>query len=928
MNVIAKNLKGVGKILTYLLAGVFALATSSAGAATDLSGAWRVEGKDLQGQVYLPGTLADAGLGVRQTSVHHASYTGRTEKTSLALRYKYHGPAVYSRTIVVTDHQASRPLEVFLERVMWASRLKIDGRDYGFCDSLGTPHIHRIPAGSLKPGAHRIEIEIDNSPRYGVAVKAHGYGEWMQSVWHGVIGRMELREVNPLDDVRVFADYPAHGCVRFEVPNDFTASLASITADGLTFTGFASAPSPYVRGRKLVTANLAVEPQAWDEFNPRLYTVTFRDEKNGFEKTLRFGFRTLGRDGNRLMINGRALFVRADIDNCHFPLTGYPNMSKREWMRMFTIQRNNGMNAIQLHTWTPPKAAFEAADELGMMIFCELGYWNEKGVVSSYAGHGNAELDDWLQRELKAVADAYGNHPSMVATSFGNELGLCDFAKLDQWMSAHKNYDPRRLTMCSTARKVVPSDDFMVTHRYPGIGFTRGLFSGAADYDYEKNYSRAPIPVIAHEIGQWPVYPVWDEQIPKFNGLLEPWRWTSRRAMAVSNNTFRFARAFHSASLQTSRHFYKLETEGFLRTPSCNGINFLSMRDYTGQGEALVGWYDAFFDAKPALGEVPSFSALMSTTPCLAKFPKFLWMTNETFTAKLLVRNELAEPIPAGTRWRWSLGIYSGWATAKQPIAAGQLAQVGSLSLPLNAFTAPTRAELRFGENTWRLYLLPCIPTPEPLSPDVVLTEDPAVARKVLGAGGRVIYTGPSAKSDITTYQPIYWSTGLFETNRKHIGIGGVVDADHPALAPTACDYWLDEFWRTLFSEGKKSALSHRLEGLPSDFRPMITIVPDVHHSYFISPFFEVRVGEGRLIVCGLRLNANSAAARFFKRTLWRYAASDAFSPKWRVSQDWLNRFLSPCGGVSAGAESVLDADTRDMMNRSPSDQKKRSEKR
>ena len=893
----------------------------------DLSGEWHVAGTNFTGRVQLPGTLADAGLGEFQTPAHHAAYTERTSKTTLALKYKYHGVAVYSRTFALTAEQAAKPLEVFLERVMWTSRLKIDGREYGFCDSLGAPHVHRIPAGAIAPGAHRMEIAIDNSRQYGVAMKAHGYGEWMQSVWHGALGKIELREVNPLEGVRVFADYPANGKVRFELPEGFVADAQSVVSDDLSLTGFVAEPSPYAQGRVMVTATLAEEPQAWDEFNPRLYTVMFLDAKGGFEKKLRFGFRTPGRKGNRLLLNGRPLFVRADIDNCHFPLTGYPNMGKREWMRFFAIQRNNGMNAIQLHTWTPPAAAFEAADELGMMIFCELGYWNETGIASSFAGKGNAALDSWLQRELKAVADAYGNHPSMVSTTFGNELGFCNFDALDKWMSAHKKYDPRRLTMCSTARKVVPSDDFIVTHRYPGLGGTRGLLGGAADYDYEKVYSKAPIPVIAHEIGQWPVYPMWDEQIPKFNGLLDPWRWVPRREMAISNNTFRFAREFHSASMQTSRHFYKLETEGLLRTPSCDGIDYLSMRDYTGQGEALIGWYDAFFDAKPALGEVPPFSVLMSTTPCLAKFAKFLWTSNETFTARLLVRNELADAIPAGTRWRWSFGIHSGWAVAEKPIPAGELADVGGISVELSSFAAPSRSELRFGDNSWRIYVLPRIQVPDPLPEGVLITSDPAAAAKALAAGGRVIYTGKSAKSDITTFNPIYWSTGLFATNQKHVGFGAVVDADHPALAQTGCDYWLDEFWRKLFSDGKRDATSHRLEGLPADFRPIITVVPDLHHSYFISPFFEVQVGEGRLVVCGLNINANSTAARLFKHMLWRYAASEEFNPKWKVGADWFDGFVKPAEPAAGDLSPDLDADTRDMMNAQESPARRKTRK-
>ena len=90
--------------------------------------------------------------------------------------------------------------------------------------------------------------------------------------------------------------------------------------------------------------------------------------------------------------------------------------------------------------------------------------------------------------------------------------------------------------------------------------------------------------------------------------------------------------------------------------------------------------------------------------------------------------------------------------------------------------------------------------------------------------------------------------------------------------------------------------------------------MPDLHHSYFISPFFEVKVGEGRLLVCGLRIDANSTSARLFRRTLLRYVASEEFDPKWKVSPGWFTDvFLTNKG--PKGKAVKLDADVKDMMN-------------
>ena len=73
-------------------------------------------------------------------------------------------------------------------------------------------------------------------------------------------------------------------------------------------------------------------------------------------------------------------------------------------------------------------------------------------------------------------------------------------------------------------------------------------------------------------------------------------------------------------------------------------------------------------------------------------------------------------------------------------------------------------------------------------------------------------------------------------------------------------------------------------------------------------------MGDGRLIVCGLDIDANCTAARLFKRALWRYAASEDFKPKWKVGPGWFDTFVNPAGKAKA-ATAALDGDTRDMMN-------------
>lgn len=122
---------------------------------------------------------------------------------------------------------------------------------------------------------------------------------------------------------------------------------------------------------------------------------------------------------------------------------------------------------------------------------------------------------------------------------------------------------------------------------------------------------RQQSPVIAHEVGQYPVYPLWNE-IDKYTGVLEARNLESLRQQAVKNHIEHQDRKFHEASGALQTILYKGLIENLLRTPSCAGFQMLSMTDYSGQGEALVGWLDSFWDSKGII--TPNNSDVIPTT--------------------------------------------------------------------------------------------------------------------------------------------------------------------------------------------------------------------------------------------------------------------------------------------------------------------------
>ena len=83
---------------------------------------------------------------------------------------------------------------------------------------------------------------------------------------------------------------------------------------------------------------------------------------------------------------------------------------------------------------------------------------------------------DFFEKEMYAILDAYGNHPSFILMCNGNE-NEGDFAVLEDLVKKAQTYDNRRLYSASTARTHTASDQYYVSHvtSKDGSLFMKGL---------------------------------------------------------------------------------------------------------------------------------------------------------------------------------------------------------------------------------------------------------------------------------------------------------------------------------------------------------------------------------------------------------------------------------------------------------------------
>jgi hypothetical protein len=626
--------------------------------------------------IRLPGTLDEAGMGA----------PGKHSMHFLSRNHEFIGMAWYEREIEIPQEWKGKRVQLWLDRVMWESRLYLNGELLGSEDSLCTPHVYEL--GELEPGRHKLTLRIDNSER--PVANAHGYGDDLQIRWNGVVGRMELIARDPVHvaSVRTIPDFSKKrvrvllklaNATRVTARGEVTlkARLRGEKEEVGSSMGYFTIAGP----EALMELSLPLDKnwRPWSEFDPALYelTATIRaeaDSKNHVdETTVRFGVRELGANGTEFTLNGRPIFLRGTHDGINFPLLGHPAGDVESWRRIFGICKDYGLNHVRYHSVCPNSPAFTAADEAGILLQPELPIWTH--VKEEGAGQA------FLQRELDRILEFYGNSPSFAMFSMGNEhAGDWDF--LGRMVERAKRLDPtRRFVAASNAYirpgdpgvPVNPNDDFAVimygaekNWQRPRIRYMERMTPDNEDFkrdaDYRDILEGFKVPVIAHELGQWWVYPDFRE-IDKYTGVLrarslEAFREGVRESGMLGQNE-----ELRMASGKLAVELYKEDIERQLRTPKLGGFQLLDLRDYSGQGVALVGLLDSFWDSK-GLIKPEEFRQFCAPTVILSRIPKQLYEEGEQVHVPLEVHHYGAADLPDAVV-EWAFTAKDGSVLAK-----------------------------------------------------------------------------------------------------------------------------------------------------------------------------------------------------------------------------------------------------------------------
>lgn len=846
----------------------------------------------------LPGTTDDAGIGVPnklKPSLEKLQMSHLTRKNS------YLGAAWYTREISVPKDWKGKELILKLERVIWKTNVWIDGIEVDTeQNSLIAPHYFNLSKYLTAGKTHRITIRVDNRKLFDISVDnmAHAYTNETQIIWNGIIGKMEIEA------------FDAFRIANLQVNPDIKESKAKLaitinnnsknTEKGvLTITAINKKSKVAVEslkkeiqlkaGQSVVELdyNMGKDVKLWSEFSPELYELKaeLKTKKSESQIAVDFGMRSFSKKGSVLTINDQPVFLRGTLECDIFPLTGHAPMDKEGWKKVFGTAKNWGLNHLRFHSWCPPQAAFEVADEMGFYLQVELPVWILK------IGE-DQKTTDFLYAEAQRMIDEYGNHPSFCMWSMGNEL-QGDMTVLTKLMNSLKAKDSRHLytTTSFTFEKEhgvwpEPEDDFFIT-QWTKKGWVRGqgVFNSESptfNKDYVTSVEGMTVPLITHEIGQYAVYPKIDE-ISKYTGVLEPINFKSVKEDLERKGLIAKAADYTKASGKLAVILYKEEIERALKTAGISGFQLLDLHDFPGQGTALVGLLDAFWDNK-GLISAEEFRQFSAPVVPLLRFSKATYTNDELFMASLDVSN-YSETNLTEQEIEWSISdnatvIASG--TAKATIALGYNHKILDLNENLQKITKASKLTIKVNlkgtnyKNQWNIWVYPNKQTID--YGKVVYTRNLDEAYKQLKAGKKVLLNPDwkKLKGIEGKFVPVFWSPVHFP---KQAGTMGVLcNPADKALADFPTDMNTDWQWWDLNVNSTTLITDNILGG-----KPIVEMVDNFANNRKLASLYEGSIKSGKLVIASFDLTTDLEKRPVAKQMLisiLAYMNSKAFNPE------------------------------------------------
>jgi hypothetical protein len=379
----------------------------------------------------------------------------------------------YRRTFEVPATWAGKRILLHFGAVDWHATVSVNGKEVGSHKGGYDPFSFDITEALTGSGQQELTVSVldptssSTQPRGKQVNRPEGIwytpttGIW-QTVWLEPVPQASiaaLKIVPDLRSVRVTASVRGTGRKLAVLAEAFDGATSAAREDG--------SPDAAVR---LDIGN----PKLWSPDSPFLYglKVTLYDEgKVVDEVESYFGLReiSIGKDdtgATRILLNGKFVFQHGPLDQGFWPDGLYTAPTDEALRHDIEVTRELGFNMARKHVKVEPSRWYYWCDKLGLLV------WQDMPSGDRYIRGNDPDIERTpesaatYERELRAIIDAFHNHPSIVMwVPFNEGWGQYDTERIAEWVKRH---DPSRLVNSASGWVDRGVGDVHDIHAYPG----------------------------------------------------------------------------------------------------------------------------------------------------------------------------------------------------------------------------------------------------------------------------------------------------------------------------------------------------------------------------------------------------------------------------------------------------------------------------
>lgn len=332
----------------------------------------------------------------------------------------YEGTVWYQKKFDYQIKKDSNRLFLYFGAVNYKADVYLNGKKLGSHKGGFTPFQFEVPKGLIKEKDNFVVVKVDNK-RHADEIPTVNTDWWN----YGGI----TRDVMIIETPDAFVEN-----YFFELDTP-TSKLEPVTKNAqisgwVTLNGAENGQQitieiPELKIRKKISYEgkrtafkiNAKKLELWSDTNPKLYTVSLSLNNHKINDAI--GFRKIEVDGTKILLNGKAVFLRGICLHEELATQMRRATSKEDANQLLEWAKDLNTNFIRLAHYPHNEHIIRAADQQGFLLWSEIPvYWTINFKSKEVLAKAKVQLNEMISRDLNRV--------SVIIWSVGNETPVSE----------------------------------------------------------------------------------------------------------------------------------------------------------------------------------------------------------------------------------------------------------------------------------------------------------------------------------------------------------------------------------------------------------------------------------------------------------------------------------------------------------------------